>query len=328
MFRIRIATLALAALAAWAAPVAVPAQDQPAPGTVASKEEAIPSAAGRDAPRNAAEERFFLTPSARLLEPWTVVLSDDEVVVAHLGVGVSRWLQLDLELGALPVPGAGGIATPEIIIGAAGVAVLGLASVGAKLRVIEEGAWGEWVPGLAAGYDLVDLFGGGIGGVVILGHGIGAAGALGAANLQLNLFSFTLGKHIGERFRAGGGTFVVDNHHLLPQVAGFTAVDTAGDTAGGSATIDHLPTALIPFVNGECWLGGGFSTIAEVFPRKRPFGTVGLRWVSGRGRRDGLARWLRAKIDVAALWNDGSWSDRHGRSLPVLPWLGVGLYLG
>jgi hypothetical protein len=307
----------------------------PAPPPPPASARAAPAAvAPRSGSRYAADERFFLTPTARLLEPGTVVLSDDEVLILHLGVGAARWLQFDVTAGALPIPGAAGAAVPAhglIAGGGAGVAVVGLVGLGAKLRLLEEG---PVVPGLAVAYDFVDLFGGAIGGagIVMLGNGVGGAaiGATGAANVQLNLFSLAATKRIGRRFQLGAGTFVVDNHHFVPQVAGFTSATTGGGTTSGSTTIERLPTEVIPFAAGEVWLGGGLSTIAELLPRAHgeTFGTAGLRWVSGRSSRTGIASWARLKLDLAAVMGRGPDTSTRDGKLVVLPWLGVGIYLG
>lgn len=294
-----------------------------------------PASASGAGTRYAGDERFFLTPTGRVLERGTVVLSDDEVLLVHLGVGLTRWLELDLTAGALPIPGAAGGAVPAhglIAGGAAGLAVVGVVSLGVKLRLLEEG---QRAPGISLSYDAVDLFGGAIGGagVVMLGNGVGGAGvgAIGGVNVQLNLFSLAATKRLGRRFQLGLGTYVVDNHHFLPQVAGFSSATTSGGgSTSGSTRIDRLPTELIPFAAGELWLGGGFSTIAEVFPRadRESFGTAGLRWVSGRGVRTGLASWARLKLDLAAVLGRGpDTSTREGKAV-VLPWLGVALYLG
>ncbi len=324
-----LARLALAAAFALAplgeGPLAQPAWTAPLASPSAGDE--------REAPRHAADERFFLTPSARVLEKDTFVLADDEALLFHLGWGAASRLQLDLTLGALPVPGAAGGAVPAhglIAGGGAGVVVLGVVMLGAKVQVLEEG---RVAPGVAVAYDFVDLFGGAIGGagLVVLGNGVAGAGVggIGAANIQLNVFSLAVNKHVGRRLLLGAGTFVLDNHHFVPQVTAFSTATTSGSTASGTATIDRLPTEVAPFLDGEVWLGGGFSSIAELFPRAagETFGTVGLRWVSGRQRRTGISSIVRAKLDAAlVLGHTPDTSVRDGRFV-VLPWLGVALYL-
>jgi hypothetical protein len=289
--------------------------------------------------RRVADERMVLTPTPLLLAPGEIALSDDEVVLVHVGVGVSRWLQVDLTLGGVPLPAAGGIAYAGdggvAGAGGAGAAVVGLVAPGVKLRVLEEGPW--W-PGVSAAYDLVDVWGAALGGgsVGILGRGVaGAAGGVAAgANVPLNVFSFAAAKHFADWFQVGGGSFVIDDHHLLPQRAGFVAGGgtTAGTGAGtsGSTVIARLPTALVPYLNAEAAAGQYFRFIGEyLFAPGDGYLTLGIRTLVPLGRRVGAMRaggsWL--KLDTALVIT-GYESERTGQHrTTALPWLGVGLYM-
>jgi hypothetical protein len=111
--------------------------------------------------------------------------------------------------------------------------VLGLIDVGIEVRVLTET---RTRPGIAASYDLLDAFAGAVGGAGIALAGAGAAGggvvAIGGGNLQFNLFSLSVGKHLGP-FHIVGETYVMDNHHFLPQSTRFAAACGAGGIGTG-----------------------------------------------------------------------------------------------
>lgn len=289
--------------------------------------------------RRAADERLFFTPTALTLEPGEVVLSNDELLLFRLGVGLGRRVQLDFWGGGLPIPAAGAAPLPVGVVGGAGVGVLAALDVGLKVKLLEEG---RYSPGVALSYDFLDLFAGGVGagGFVFFGHGVGAVGAVGAAaaNLQLNLFSAVVGKHVGD-FHFTVGTYVVDNHHLIPQGAVVTLTGAGvGDGAVGTGEnteatrLERLPTQVQPFVGAQYVIGPHSEVAAEFFPRL-PFSqsvlTTGVRWLLGSSAppTGPLATdRLRVRLDLAALWVFVPADSRSGAFAVPLPWLGVGLY--
>jgi hypothetical protein len=258
-----------------------------------------------------------------------VSLSDDELLILRAAAGISRHVQLDLRLGALPIPGAAGGALPLpggiVAGGGAGVVLLGLFDVGVKVRVLSETATR---PGLALSYDLVDAFAGAVGGagIAIAGGGTAAGGVVGVGggNLQFNLFSLTAAKHVGP-FQFVAGTYVMDNHHFLPQSTRFATacgaggVGNAGDggkvaaCGEGGMTIDRIPTQVQPFLGAEVRVGKASSIAGDVLldrEAKNIIGTTGYRWVIGDAR-------LRARIDLALVWSHLG---------APLPWVGLGLH--
>ena len=221
--------------------------------------------------------------------------------------------------GALPLPG--GI----VAGGGAGLVLLGLFDAGVKVRVLSET---RTRPGIAISYDLVDAFAGAVGGAGIAIGGAGAAAggvvAVGGGNLQFNLFSLSVGKHFG-RSQLIVGTYVLDNHHFLPQSTRFATacgaggVGTAGDGGkvepcdSGGTTIDRIPVQVQPFFGAEIRVGKASSIAGDVLfskELKNTVGTTGFRWIIGDSR-------LRARVDVALLWSH--------ISVP-LPWLGLGIH--
>lgn len=300
--------------------------------------------------RRAADERLVLTPTPLTLAPGEFVVSDDELLLARVGVGLSRRLQLDAWAGGVPIPGAagGGLVGPALVAGgAAGAVILGFFDVGLKLRVLDETAR---LPGVAISYDLLDLFGLGAGGagVLIARDGAGGAGfgVVAGANAQFNLLTAVVGKHLG-RVQLTLGTWVLDNHHYLPQSAAFQGACVAagagpsGAGAGaiscgsGSARLSRLPLRAQPFAGVEVLLGPHASLMSEVLPEERvqdTMVTTGARWVLGAERARGpiaLDR-VRVRLDLAALWfyvpaQQGM--HPHGAKVLPLPWLGVGIYV-
>ena len=130
----------------------------------------------------------------------------------HLGAGLTRWLELNLSAGGLPLPAAGGIAIAGHGVagaGGAGIVVVAAGAIGARVRVLEEGP--VW-PGVAVGYDLVDAFGAplGAGGVFFAGNGVAGLGGAGAAfaNVQLNVSSLAASKRLGA-FELGAGALAI-----------------------------------------------------------------------------------------------------------------------
>lgn len=272
------------------------------------------------------DERFLLTPSARLLDPGSLVLSNDEVLLFHLGVGVTRWLELDLGVGGLPLPAAGSI--PIVghgvgAVGGAGILVLGAVDVGIRLRLLEEGPW--W-PGVAVGYDLVDAFAAALGGggIFFAGNGIGAVGgaAVAGANVQLNVFTAAANKRVGA-FDFGAGVAVFDNHHFLPQAAGFAEGITIGQLGSAVYSLDRMPTVVIPFVNLEATPWPWLHLIQELLPQQplaNSFGSTTLRLVWGPA----ALLPLRLKLDLSVIEAYDSTGPRTG--LVPLPWAGAAVY--
>jgi hypothetical protein len=276
--------------------------------------------------RRAGDERYLLMPSARLLDPGELVLSDDELLLFHLGAGITRWLQVDLGLGGLPLPGAGAI--PIIghgvgAAGAAGILVLGAVDVGFRIRVLEEG---QYWPGIAVGYDMLDAFAAGLGGAGIFfaGNGIGAiaGGAVAGVNVQLNIFTAMANKRVGA-FDFGVGTAVFDNHHFLPQAAGFAAGIPIVAVDSSSKDLDRMPTVIIPFASVEATPWEWLHFIQEFLPQQplaNSFGSTTARIVWGPSALSPL----RLKLDLSFVEAYNS-DDKHPGLVP-LPWLGAGVY--
>ncbi|MEP6652610.1 MAG: hypothetical protein ABJA82_04595 [Myxococcales bacterium] len=301
-------------------------------------------------PRRAADERLLLTPTAQTLAPGEFVISDDEVLLARVAVGLTRRLQFDFWAGGFPIPGAAGgaAAGPAIVAGGGGgVIVLGFFDLGLKLRVLDETAR---LPGVAISYELLDVFGLGAGGagVVIARDAAGGLGygVVAGANAQFNLLSVVAAKHFGS-FQVTGGSYVLDNHHYLPQSAAFQGACAAGavspsqagggaiDCGSGSTRLARLPVQVQPFLGSEFVLGAHSSLMMEGFLRKSVSSTMvttGARWLIGTDRARGLLALdrLRFRIDVAALWfyePAQTGTQAHGARVLPLPWLGVGLYV-
>jgi hypothetical protein len=299
--------------------------------------------------RRAADERLVLTPTPLTLAPGEMVVSDDELLLVRLGAGLTHRLQLDLLTGGIPIPGAvgGAFAGPAIVAGgAAGGVVLGFFDLGLKLRVLDETAR---LPGVSISYDLLDVFGLGAGGAGILiardGAGGLGYGVVAGANAQFNLVTLAVGKHFGPA-QVTLGTWVLDNHHYLPQSAAFQGACAAGgaspsgagagaiDCGGGSARLPRLPTQVQPFVGSELVLGRHSSLMLEALPEEHiqnTMVTTGARWLLGADHPRGplaLDR-IRVRLDLAALWfylpAQGGMHP-HGATVAPLPWLGLGFY--
>jgi hypothetical protein len=302
------------------------------------------------ADRRAADERLLLTPTPLTLEAGEFVVSDDELILARIGTGLSRRVQLDLWAGGFPIPGAGatgGAGHGLIGVGAAGAIVLGFFDLGLKVRLLDET---RVLPAVAVAYDLLDVFGLGAGGagLVVFGNGAGGGGfgVVAGANAQFNLLTAVAGKHFGP-VHVTAGTYVLDNHHYLPQSAAFqagcggAATDGSGGTAGaipcgsGYARLGRLPTQVQPFVGSEVVLGPHSAIMADWLigdPLASSVASTGVRWLLGGSRPRGVLALdrVRFRIDLAAVWlfesADHQSSMQHGaRALP-LPWAGVGLY--
>jgi hypothetical protein len=301
------------------------------------------------AAHRAADERLLLTPTAQTMAPGEFVVSDDELLLARIGVGLARRVQLDLWAGGVPIPAAAGgaVAGPAIVgAGGAGVVVLGFFDLGLKVRVLDET---KTLPGLAISYDLLDVFGLGAGGVGIVIAREGAAGlgygVVAGANAQFNLVTAVAAKHLG-RVQLTLGTWVLDNHHYLPQSASFQGAcavagatpSSAGagaiDCGAGSTKLPRLPVQVQPFVGSEVVLGPHSSLLAEALLDshvENTMVTTGARWLLGASHPRGplaLDR-IRFRLDVAALWfyQPAQGGMRaHGARVVPLPWLGVGFY--
>ncbi|HYV43519.1 MAG TPA: hypothetical protein VFA20_01615 [Myxococcaceae bacterium] len=272
--------------------------------------------------RRAGDERYLLTPSARLLDPGEFVLSDDELLLFHLGAGITRWLQVDLGLGGLPLPAAGAIPIVGHGVGAAGgagILVLGAVDVGFRIRVLEEG---QYWPGIAVGYDMMDAFAAGLGGAGIFfaGNGIGAiaGGAVLGVNVQLNIFTAMANKRVGA-FDFGAGAAIFDNHHFLPQSAGFAAGIPLVAVDTSVKDLDRMPTVVVPFVSVEATPWEWLHFIQEVLPQQpvaNSFGSTTIRIVWGPSALSPL----RLKLDLAIIEAFGN------EGLVPLPWASAGVY--
>src|SRR5512140_672522 len=62
--------------------------------------------------RRPSDERLFLIPTPQTMQPGSLSLSDDAIVLVRAAVGISQRVQLDFRLGALPIPGVAGGALP------------------------------------------------------------------------------------------------------------------------------------------------------------------------------------------------------------------------
>lgn len=310
--------------------LAVAAHAQPAPSGPPGMQPTLAPPPPPSLSRRASDERLFMTPTELTLRSGELVLEDDVGISARVAIGITRRAQLDLRIGGMLVPGVAGgaIGLPGAIVagGGAGVALVGLVMPGVKVQILDEGPHAF---GLAAGYDLMDTFGLAAGGAGIAILGVGGAGAgvvaVGGANLQFNLFSLAAGKHWG-RAHVTGGTYLLDNHHFIPQAAGFATACGAGGVGeagaggavapcgSGSKTIDRLPTQVQPFLGIERAIGEDSSISAEIlFHRYVEYTTAatGARWFVWR-RGD-----VRVRLDVALVWS------RLGYPLP---WAGVGIH--
>jgi len=296
-------------------------------------------------PRRAGDERLFLIPTAQTLPPGAIFVSDDEVLLLRAGAGLGRRVQLDVWLGGFGVPVAGGFALPAVHLlaagGGAGLGVVGVADLGLKVRLLDEG---EQVPGVAVSYDMLNLFGAVFGGgALVIGGGGGAAVAaaagVAAANLQFNVFALTVQKHLGP-VELVAGAYVVDNHHWVGQSAtvavgvGATSGTAGfGDTANGSTEVPMVPTQWQPYLGAKWVLGPHSALAAELLPRipvSETMFTTGVRWLLGY--REPAGPWardrIRLKVDLAAIWVvTPKTSSGKGGFLAPLPWVGLGVYV-
>ena len=300
--------------------------------------------------RRASDERLFLTPTAVTLRPGELELSDDEVLAFRLAGGVSDRVQLDVWGGGLPlaVPAGGGLPLPGAVIGGAG-GVAALATVldlGIKVRVLDET---NWRPSVAVSYDclianLAAVGAGVVGGVG--GGGFMAAGGVGVADVhaQFNVISAMATKHLGHG-QLTLGTYIFDNHNFLPQSAEFGGVilgaGASGNSAGGdgmgeakTASLDHVPTQVQPFVSGAYSLGPHSALAMEIFPwtSLRPvMGTTGVRWQIGGGEQVGpiFMNRVTVRLDAAVVWVHFDSTDPQTKQetsgVGYLPWVGVGI---
>ena len=304
--------------------------------------------------RRAVDERLLLTPTPLTMEPGEFAISDDELLLARMAVGLSRHLQLDLIAGGLPIPAAAGGPFAGGFLaagGVAGVAVIGYFDLGLKLSLLHET---DVLPGFAVSYDMLDLFAlaGGGAGIVLVGGGAGGAGygVVGGANAQFNLFTFTAGKHFGNA-QLTAGLWVLDNHHFLPQSAGFrsdcvaavagpSGADAQGLECGptsGSVTLSRLPTQVRSFFGAEYVFGPHFSLMAEVMPSSHlstSFATTGMRVLLGFDRPRGTLALDRIKFrfDLGLIWTyipaqaETSNQSAHDAMVGYVPWAGIGFY--
>jgi hypothetical protein len=130
------------------------------------------------------------------------------------------------------------------------------------------------------------------------------------------------------------GGYLLDNHHFLPQKAGFTAVDTVGDAKSDSQRIARLPLQLQGFVSVEQVLGPHSALVMELLPRK-PFAqsvaTTGARWQLGGSEPTSVVAWdrIRFRIDLAGLWAYFPKNNKYNKDAFVapIPWIGLGMYV-
>ncbi|HSM91787.1 MAG TPA: hypothetical protein VLT47_02810 [Anaeromyxobacteraceae bacterium] len=286
-------------------------------GREAGRELADEIASQRDrwADRRPSSERLLLTPTPLLLAPGEAVVSLDQGLLLHAGVGVRPWLQLDAAVGGAPVPTAGGILHARY----SGATVVGAWSVGLKVRLVEE-TW-AW-PGLAASFERVGLFGGalGTGRVELLGHVVDADAPGASSRIGLNLVTLAASKHPVDWLQVGAGAILVDGHPLLGSATPFT-------DAGGGGAVERFPTQVLPYVNVEARAGEHFRFIGEYLATPGPDAVVlGLRSLLLSGRRVGVVRapgW-KLGLDTAAIVTARETAD--GRTLALLPWIGLALY--
>lgn len=294
--------------------------------------------------RRPADERLFLTATPMTLEPGQFLFTNDEGLLFRVGMGIGRRTQMDLWAGGFPLVGGGALATPIGIFGAGGAAILGFVDLGLKHRFLDET---ENLPGVSLSYDLLDVFGAGLGGGVFVGRGAGGAAIVGGANAQFNLGTLAVSKHFGGTHVVLGG-YVLDNHHWLPQSAKFVAGGAAaGDgtgagTGSGGTKIPRLPTQYQAWGSVSQVVGEHTTLGMELMPRNpiaNSFGTTGVRWALGSNRPWGpiaLDR-IRVRVDLAGIWfyappradkrnPDGTTTRGHGPYIAPLPWIGVGLY--
>ncbi len=281
--------------------------------------------------RRAFDDRIFFASTPLTLQQGEFVFSDDEVLLARVAVGLTRRVQLNTWFGGFGMPAAG--AAPLAFFGAvagAGIGLVGLMDVGLKVNLLDETAT---LPGVAVSYDVLDLFGGfaAVGGAVAFGGGgvaaVPVAGG-GGANLQFNLLSLSVGKHFGAT-QLVAGSYLLDNHHFLPQGVGEGAVLLGGS----SQQIPRFPTVAQPFVAVEHVVGPRFSFAAEVFPRypwRETFGTTGGRWNLGWSQPKGFLALdrVRFRVDLAALilyFPPNAEAGRKNGAIMPEPWLGLGL---
>lgn len=302
--------------------------------------------------RRAADERLLLTPSPLTMQPGEVAITDDELLLFRFAVGLSRRLQLDMFVGGLPIAGGGGTVLAEravVAVGGGGVAVIGFFDLGLKASILHET---EVQPGLSLSYDMLDLFGLAVGGagVALLADGAGGAGygVVGGTNLQFNILALTLGKHFGSS-QVTAGMWVIDNHHFLPQSAGFqtVAVGGAGNADGGGATVEsgpgksvtipRLPTQYRPYLGFEYVFGPHVSLMTEALPGRHlatSYLTTGVRFLLGANHPVGFLALdrIRFRLDLATIWSyipgeaRSTSTERQSGSTVVLPWLGMGFY--
>lgn len=303
-------------------------------------------------PRRAADERLFFSPTARTLPKGAWAISDDEALLLRAAFGLTRRLQLDVWVGGIPVPAAGGGALPLpgaiLAGGGGGGALFGVFDLGLKFAVLEET---NKIPGISVSYDLLDVYGaaiGGGGGVGIGGGGLGAGGfvGVGGINAQFNLFTLTAGKHFKSGTQFTAGAWFLDNHAFLPQSASFIAAcGVAGsggsgsggvlDKCSGSTPISHLPLQIQSFLGIEQIFSQSWSGAIEIMPRY-PFSqtmwTTGVRWQPGGDAPVGFIALdrIKGRIDLALAWmilDKNPAAGRNSATVAYFPWIGFGLYV-
>lgn len=262
--------------------------------------------------RRPASERLFLTTTPILLEPGEAAISLDQGLLLHAGVGVARWLQLDLTAGGTIAPTAGGLlhSTRD------GATVVGTFALGLKARVADEGPY--W-PGASVSYERLSLWGGGIGSgrVAVLDHVVDTASPDASSGFGLNVLTLALSKHPTEWLQVGGGLRLVDDHPLL-------GLRTPVRDVRGGGYAERLPTTVMPWLNVEARAGEHLRVIGEYVPAPGADAVaVGVRTVLFGSRSFGVARtagW-RARLDAAVVF-----AERDGGGIAAAPWFGVGVY--
>ena len=302
------------------------------------------------ADRRAADERLVLTPTPLTLEAGEVVVSDDELLLARIGTGLSRRVQLDLWAGGVPIPGAGatGFAGHAIVgVGAAGAVVLGFFDLGLKVRVLDET---RVLPAVAVAYHSARR----------LRPGRGRRRPR-AVRQRRGRRRIRRGRRrqravqFDHRRRRQALRSRADHRRNLrarqpPLPAAIRRVPGRLRRRRHRRIQHHgrrdplrfrlraprpLPTQVQPFVGTEVVLGPHSAIMADWLigdPLASSVASTGVRWLLGGSRPRGVLAVdrVRFRIDLAAVWlfesADHQDSMQHGaRALP-LPWAGVGFY--
>jgi hypothetical protein len=276
----------------------------------------------------AGDERLVLNPTAKLMPGGTVTVSNDELLLFRLAVGLHDRVQADIWAGALPL--AVGGAVPFGILAAVaggGVGVVGAVSLGLKFAILHEDAT---LPAVSVSYDMLNIFGAAVGAAGFATPGgvapLGAATA--SANAQFNHVLVSVGKHLTPDTLLTGGLRVLDNHHFISQTAQFS---TTFDGASAGALERH-PTSVAFWLAAQHRLGPHSALSLELMPNTSDLvesnAVLGVRWVLGaKSAWHGIPiQHLKLRIDAAAVLVGGRDVDTNSPFVLPLPWLGIGLH--